>query len=317
LNIHDVVIDDKTILYAYIPESSQVHRFLGKVYDRNEDGDFDISNNPDLVRQLHLRKQGSFSENTIYKAITLEDLRIDLIQRSRILANNNKPGHPWMELNDEQMLRSANLWKKDWKTGDKGYTLAAALLLGKDEVIQQIVPYYKTDAILRRENTDRYDDREIVKTNLLESYDKLMAFIALYTNGLVPIFEEGDIFRTIIPVIVRSNITIDPAIDEAIDEAINGSFDEATPETKNKLSILLKAIINDEGRRKPDYLKYTNIGSESTIVTVTAITGRPPLRRWVEICVASSISNNEEASPVGIIPVRCISSMMVLSGSAK
>jgi hypothetical protein len=166
-------------------------------------------------------------------------------------------------------------------------------LLGKDEVIQQIVPYYKTDAILRRENTDRYDDREIVKTNLLESYDKLMAFIALYTNGLVPIFEEGDIFRTIIPVIVRSNITIDPAIAPAIDPAI------------------------DEGRRNPDYLKSTSLGSESTIVTVTAITGRPPLRRWVEICVASSISNNEEASPVGIIPVRCTSSMMVLSGSAK
>ena len=90
LNIHDVVIDDKKILYAYIPESSQVHRYLGKVFDRNEDGDFDISNNPDLVRQLHLRKQGSFSENTIYKVITLEDLRVDLIQRSRILANNNK-----------------------------------------------------------------------------------------------------------------------------------------------------------------------------------------------------------------------------------
>ena len=88
-----MVIDDKKILYAYIPESSQVHRYLGKVFDRNEDGDFDISNNPDLVRQLHLRKQGSFSENTIYKVITLEDLRVDLIQRSRILANNNKPDY--------------------------------------------------------------------------------------------------------------------------------------------------------------------------------------------------------------------------------
>ena len=88
-----MVIDDKKILYAYIPESSQVHRYLGKVFDRNEDGDFDISNNPDLVRQLHLKKQGSFSENTIYKVITLEDLRVDLIQRSRILANNNKPDY--------------------------------------------------------------------------------------------------------------------------------------------------------------------------------------------------------------------------------
>lgn len=75
-------------------------------------------------------------------------------------------------------------------------------------------------------------------------------YTRLYTNGFVPIFEEGDIFRTIIPVMVRSKLTIDPAIDPAIDntidDAINGSFNEATPETKYKLSILLKAIINDE-----------------------------------------------------------------------
>jgi ATP-dependent DNA helicase RecG len=90
-------------------------------------------------------------------------------------------------------------------------------------------------------------------------------YTRLYTNGFVPIFEEGDIFRTIIPVMVRSKLAIDPAIDPAIDDAINGSFNEATPETRYKLSILLKAIINDEGRRKPDYLKSTNIGSESTI----------------------------------------------------
>lgn len=376
LNIHDKVIEGKTILYAFIPESSQVHSYLGKVYDRNEDGDFEISNNPDLVRQLHLKKQGSFSENTIYRAIRLNDLRADLIQRSRILAYNNKPGHLWMELNDEQLLRSANLWKKDWKTGDEGYTLAAALLLGKDEVIQQIVPHYKTDTILRRENTERYDDREIVKINLIESYDKLMAFIAkhlpdkfqmegdqrinvrdkifreviantlihreflneyparliitksevkidnwnrphgsgrfrldsyspfpknpviaaffreigraeelgsgyrnterytrLYTNGDEPIFEEGDVFETIIPILDRSDPTNNPAIDPAIDPANDSSVEKAidraivgaTLETKHKLSILLKAIIKNEGRRKPEYLKLTSLGSESTI----------------------------------------------------
>jgi ATP-dependent DNA helicase RecG len=178
LNIHDIEVDGKIILHSYIPESSQVHSYLEKIYDRNGDGDFDISNSPDLIRQLHLKKQGSFSENTIYSAISIGDLRTDLIQRCRVLANNNKPGHAWSELDDAGMLRSANLWKKDWKTGEEGYTLAAALLLGKDEVIRQILPHYKTDAILRRQNLERYDDREIIQTNLIESYDRLMAFVA-------------------------------------------------------------------------------------------------------------------------------------------
>lgn len=33
-----------------------------------------------------------------------------------------------------------------------------------------------TDALVRKVNVDRYDDREIVKTNLIESYDLLMDF---------------------------------------------------------------------------------------------------------------------------------------------
>ena len=35
--------------YIYIPESSQVHRCNGKIFDRNEDGDMDITDNTNLV----------------------------------------------------------------------------------------------------------------------------------------------------------------------------------------------------------------------------------------------------------------------------
>lgn len=38
-----------------------------------------------------------------------------------------------------------------------------------------------TDAILRKENIDRYDDRLMLETNLIESYDLLMEFIAKHT----------------------------------------------------------------------------------------------------------------------------------------
>ncbi len=55
-------------------------------------------------------------------------------------------------------------------------------MLGKDEVIQSACPGYRTDAIFRDEHPDRYDDRLIVETNLIESYDLLMEFIAKHTN---------------------------------------------------------------------------------------------------------------------------------------
>lgn len=64
----------------------------------------------------------------------------------------------------------------DRVTGEQGFNLAAVMLLGYDDVILDIVPTYMTDALLRRINVDRYDDREIVQTNLIESYERLMEF---------------------------------------------------------------------------------------------------------------------------------------------
>ena len=50
------------------------------------------------------------------------------------------------------------------------------MLLGKDDVILNVAPTYVTDALVRKVNVDRYDDREIIKTSLIESYDRLLEF---------------------------------------------------------------------------------------------------------------------------------------------
>jgi ATP-dependent DNA helicase RecG len=94
------------------------------------------------------------------------------------LVRNIQPTHAWLAINNEGLLRSAGLFKRDMKTGDEGYTLAAVLLFGTDECIQNVLAHHKTDAILRIKNTDRYDDRDDIRTNILESYERLMAFVA-------------------------------------------------------------------------------------------------------------------------------------------
>ncbi|WP_434311035.1 winged helix-turn-helix transcriptional regulator [Hominifimenecus sp. rT4P-3] len=65
---------------------------------------------------------------------------------------------------------------RDIATGEEGFNLAAVMLLGKDDVILNVAPAYVTDALVRKVNVDRYDDREVIKTNLIESYDRLMEF---------------------------------------------------------------------------------------------------------------------------------------------
>jgi ATP-dependent DNA helicase RecG len=75
VSIDAMMLEDKWILLVYVPESSQVHRCNGRIYDRNEDGDFDITDSTSQVAHLYLRKQTSFNENRVYPWIQPGDLR--------------------------------------------------------------------------------------------------------------------------------------------------------------------------------------------------------------------------------------------------
>lgn len=177
LSVEEVSLDGQSVLYIYVPESSQVHRCNGRIYDRNEDGDLDITDNTNLVAAMYVRKQGSYTENRIYPAISLADFRSDLIDRARKLASLQRPDHPWAGIDDLALMKSAGLFLRDYQSGQEGFTLAAVLLLGKDEMILSVLPHHRTDAILRREDVDRYDDRDDIRTNLIESYERLRSFI--------------------------------------------------------------------------------------------------------------------------------------------
>jgi ATP-dependent DNA helicase RecG len=177
LSIEQVEINGQQLLYVLVPASSQVHRCNGRIFDRNEDGDFDITDNTTLVAALYQRKQSSYAENRILPYVKLSDLRADLITLARQRAINQRPDHPWRNLDDMELLKSAQLYLEDFQAGQKGFTLAAVLLLGQDRVILSVLPHHRTDVILRKVNLDRYDDRDDVRTNLFESYDRLMAFV--------------------------------------------------------------------------------------------------------------------------------------------
>lgn len=177
LNIREYEIRKKKILYIYVHESSEVHRTNGIVFDRNEDGDYKVTLSP-RIANIYIRKQTFHAENRVFPYANMSDLREDLIKRARQMTiNNSTKNHVWLDMSNEEMLRSLNFFGKDLVTGKEGLTLAAILLFGKDETILSALPHHKTDAIYRVENLDRYDDRDDIRTNLLESYDRLIAFI--------------------------------------------------------------------------------------------------------------------------------------------
>ncbi|GHU16635.1 hypothetical protein FACS1894163_06320 [Spirochaetia bacterium] len=181
LNLEEITIDGKTILYVYIPISSHVELCSGKIFDRTEDADIDITKSVDLVANLFNRKSMAFTERKLFPYVTKKELRPDIIKRARQMALNKTTDHPWEHISDMELFKSAGLYEENWVSNEKGFNLAAILLFGRDEVIRSCVPGYITDAILRKENLDRYDDRLMVETNLIDSYSILMEFVAKHT----------------------------------------------------------------------------------------------------------------------------------------
>ena len=166
-------IEDKWLIHIQIPASSEVHKTANSIFDRSHDGDFKLLR-PHQIAEIYNRKRTYYTEGIIYSALRFEDFKADLFPKIRNLISSYNHNHPWLTLDNKQMLEKAGLWKRDFQAGKEGYTLAAALLLGKDEVIQQILPHYKIDALVRINNIDRYDDRMYIQTNLIEAYEQLM-----------------------------------------------------------------------------------------------------------------------------------------------
>lgn len=184
-----IPIDDKKVICIDVPESSQVHRYKHKVYDRVGDSDNDITRNFYLVDNLHLKKRKGSSENDVYPYLTMDDLDVNTFKkvRSHIAIFNST--HPWLEMTDEEILKSSGFWRRDPLTNCEGLVLAAALLFGKESTVLSCCPAHRTDAIYRNTSyqrylhplpTDpdiRYDDRDMVCDNLINSYTRLMNFV--------------------------------------------------------------------------------------------------------------------------------------------
>lgn len=188
LEFEDIDYHGKKVIRIWVPADSAIHRFKGTVYDRVFDEDVRIVGETQIAA-LYLRKQGVYTEQRIYPYLLMTDLRLDLLPRVRQLAAVKRADHPWINMDDEELLRSAKLYGRDFQTGQEGLTMACAMLLGTDEVIASIAPAYVTDAIVRLADVDRYDDRLTVRTNLVEAYDQLCAFCAKHLPD--PFYLEG------------------------------------------------------------------------------------------------------------------------------
>jgi len=177
LPVRDAEYDGKYILYIRVPVSSLVHKHVGTIYDRENDSDIRV-NDDRQISDIYFRKRQNFSETQIFPVLKMEHLNQDVFNKVRKLIAAINTTHSWLTASNERILRDVNFIRRDFNSGEEGLTLAAALVFGKDETIGSILPAYKLDVMVRRENLDRWDDRlPPLRTNLVDTYIKVLDFV--------------------------------------------------------------------------------------------------------------------------------------------
>lgn len=83
--------EGKTIIHIRVPVSAEVHSFKKIVYDRVDDADVKVTATGQIAA-MYIRKQGIFTEKRIFRYVTIDDLRLDLLPRMRKMATNNMEG---------------------------------------------------------------------------------------------------------------------------------------------------------------------------------------------------------------------------------
>ncbi|MDR2005739.1 MAG: putative DNA binding domain-containing protein [Acidaminococcales bacterium] len=99
--LEEAEIKGKIVLWCYVPPDSQVVMFGGRIYDRNADGDMDITRNSSMVAQIHQRKTAEYTERKIFPYAKESDFEFGrLMPCVRQLAVNHQKDHQWGKMSD-------------------------------------------------------------------------------------------------------------------------------------------------------------------------------------------------------------------------
>ncbi len=176
LDFKPIQVDGLNLIHCYIPESTQAHTYKGEYYDRNRDGDF-ILRSTEQIANLFIRKSKLKTEDRVYPIFTVQDLDQQALDYMRLMVKTDNPDHEWLKMDNEALLRSGQMIMIDPESGKEGITLAAILLFGKRNTIANVLPHYSIDILCRIHDTELYDDRLMIKENLMVAYRQMMAFI--------------------------------------------------------------------------------------------------------------------------------------------
>ena len=181
-------VEGKSVMQLDIPCGQYVYRFKGRYWDRNDDADIDVTDQPELLLSIFERKNPHLFEERFVEGLTMEGLDPNTFQYCRNIIQARQSSHAWLQLSDEEILTATHLAVRD---GDKlKIKYAALILFGTDDALAELMPRYRFEALFHmctyadyedmKKFPNRYDNRRTIRQNLIHVYDQLAAFVARY-----------------------------------------------------------------------------------------------------------------------------------------
>lgn len=138
-------VEGKSVMQLDIPCGQYVYRFKGRYWDRNDDADIDVTDQPELLLSIFERKNPHLFEERFVEGLTMEGLDPNTFQYCRNVIQARQTSHAWLQLSDEDILIATHLAIRD---GDKlKIKYAALILFGTDDALAELMPRYRFEAL--------------------------------------------------------------------------------------------------------------------------------------------------------------------------
>ena len=154
---------------------------LGNTFKRNFEGDYRCTD-VEVRRMFADADVLHPADGRILKNYTMEDIDIDSLNRYRQLFKLSSPDHPWLALNDIDLLKMLGGYRKDRQSGEEGFTVAGLLMFGKTLSItdEECCPHFYPDyqERLTEEDDIRWTNRICAdgtwEANLFNFYQRVL-----------------------------------------------------------------------------------------------------------------------------------------------
>lgn len=145
-----LTVDEYFVIIIYVPMAMRKERpvylngnpYKG-TYKRSYEGDYVCSK--EEVNQMLRDASSDAQDSEIVENFGMEDVDSETLKSYKNRFRTRFPDHPYLALDDKELLSKIGAYRRDRRTKIEGLTLAGLMIFGKETSITEAFPYFHLD----------------------------------------------------------------------------------------------------------------------------------------------------------------------------